>query len=42
MGGIIKEHFKDVEEFVLKDPIIFGDYEMANPTDEEAEDPRLY
>lgn len=42
MGGIIKEHFKDVEEFLLKDPIIFGDYEMANPTDEEAEDPRLY
>jgi dynein heavy chain len=42
MGELIKEHFKDVEEFVLKDPIIFGDYSMANPTDEEAEDPRLY
>jgi dynein heavy chain len=42
IGDLVKEFFKDVEEYVCKDPIIFGDYSMANPTDEEAEDPRLY
>ena len=42
MTDLVKEYFKDVDEFVLKDPIIFGDYSMANPTDDEAEDPRLY
>lgn len=26
----------------MKDPCLFGDYSQANPTDEEAEDPRLY
>jgi dynein heavy chain len=42
ISDLTKEFFKDVDEFVLKDPIIFGDYSMANPTDDEAEDPRLY
>lgn len=42
MGDMVREYFKDVDEYVLKDPIILGDYEMANPTDDEAEDPRLY
>jgi len=40
--GLIKQHFKDVEEEVLKDPILFGDYAESDPTDEEKEDPRLY
>jgi len=26
----------------LKNPVLFGDYALADPTDEEAEDPRLY
>jgi dynein heavy chain len=39
---LIKEHFKDVEEFVMNDPLILGDFALANPTDDEAEDPRLY
>lgn len=42
ISDIVKEYFKDVEEAVLLDPILFGDYTMANPTDDEAEDPRLY
>jgi len=42
ISDLTKEFFKDVDEYVLRDPIIFGDYSMANPTDDEAEDPRLY
>ena len=42
IGDIIRDNFKDVEEAAMKDPTLFGDYEMANPTDDEAEDPRLY
>lgn len=26
----------------MKTPVLFGDYALADPTDEEAEDPRLY
>lgn len=39
---MIKSNFKDVEEEALKNPILFGDYLLSDPTDEEAEDPRLY
>jgi dynein heavy chain len=39
---LIKESFGDVQEPVLQDPLILGDFAMANPTDSEAEDPRLY
>jgi dynein heavy chain len=42
IGDLTKEFFKDVEEFVMTNPMVFGDFSMANPTDEEAEDPRLY
>jgi len=42
LGDITKEFFKDVEEAVMADPLFFGDFAMSNPTDEEAEDPRLY
>lgn len=38
----IKIHFKDQEETALANPILFADFEVTNPTDEEAEDPRLY
>lgn len=39
---VVKEFFADVQEPVMKDPIIFGDFVMSNPNDPEAEDPRLY
>ena len=39
---LIKEFFPGTEEFVLANPILFGDYALADPTDDEAEDPRLY
>lgn len=26
----------------MKNPCLFGDYALSDPTDEEAEDPRLY
>jgi dynein heavy chain len=42
LGDLTKEFFKDVEEAVMVDPIIFGDFALSSPTDEEAEDPRLY
>lgn len=35
-------HFKDTDEVSLANPILYGDFTMSNPTDEEAEDPRLY
>jgi len=42
MGDIVKEFFKEYEEAVNLNPILFGDFLLSNPTDEEAEDPRLY
>jgi dynein heavy chain len=42
VSDIVKEYFGDIAEYVMKDPLLFGDYAMANPTDDEAEDPRLY
>ena len=38
----MKDIFPGTEEYVLKNPILFGDYAMSDPTDDEAEDPRLY
>lgn len=26
----------------MKNPILFGDYSLSDPADDEAEDPRLY
>jgi dynein heavy chain len=42
IGDLVKEFFKDVQEPVMENPLILGDFAMANPTDDEAEDPRLY
>jgi dynein heavy chain, axonemal len=42
MTDLCKEFFKEVEESVMEDPCIFGDFAMASPTDEDVEDPRLY
>ncbi len=39
---IVKELFPGTEEVVMANPILFGDYTDADPTDDEAEDPRLY
>jgi dynein heavy chain len=42
IAGLVKKHFADSEEEVLKNPILFGDYLLSDPTDAETEDPRLY
>lgn len=42
MVDLLKEYFSGTEEYVLKDPILFGDYLLADPLDDETEDPRLY
>ncbi len=39
---VVNEFFADVQEPVMKDPIIFGDFIMSNPNDPEAVDVRLY
>lgn len=39
---ILKEFFPGTEEVVLKNPILYGDYALSDPTDDEKEDPRLY
>lgn len=42
IGGLTEKYFKDVSEVALKNPILYGDYMLSDPTDEEKEDPRLY
>jgi len=42
MGDLVNEFFKDIEETVMAEPCIFGDFAMSSPTDDEVEDPRLY
>lgn len=39
---LVKQFFGESFEDVMRDPIIFGDYALADPTFDEAEDPRLY
>ena len=39
---LVEKHFKDCAEDVLANPIIYGDYALADPSDPDAEDPRLY
>jgi len=42
ISELVREFFKDHEEVVLADPTLYGDFILANPADDEAEDPRLY
>jgi dynein heavy chain len=42
IGDLCREFFKDVEEKVMESPMLFGDYACADPSNEDAEDPRLY
>lgn len=42
ISELVREFFKDAEEVVLADPTLYGDFILANPADDEAEDPRLY
>lgn len=42
IGDLVKEFFKDDEEYAMCDPLLFGDFTMSQPGDDEAEDPRLY
>ena len=39
--ALVRQHFKDVEEPVLVNPIFFGDFKLTD-FEAEAEDPRLY
>ena len=40
--SLIRQHFKDCEEEAMVNPILYGDFLMSDPTDEDIEDPRLY
>jgi dynein heavy chain len=42
LGSLTNQFFKDVADEVNIDPILFGDYLLSDPSDEEKEDPRLY
>jgi hypothetical protein len=39
---IVKAFFPGTDDYVMKNPILYGDYALSDPTDEEKEDPRLY
>ena len=40
--GEVKANFADESEYVLQNPIIFGDFMKANPADENHIDEKLY
>ena len=42
MGNLVKSTFEDSYEYVMHNPILFGDFLTANPTDETSIDPKLY
>ena len=42
MSNLVKSTFEDSYEYVMQNPILFGDFLTANPTDETAIDPKLY
>ena len=42
LANIIKSAFDEHAEYVLQEPIIFGDFMKANPGDETHIDPKLY
>lgn len=42
MGSILKSTFDDCYDYVMSNPIIFGDFLTANPTDEAYIDVKLY
>ena len=42
LNSLIKSVFDEQSEYVLQDPIIFGDFMQANPGDETHIDPKLY
>lgn len=39
---MVKQYFKDTEEEVNANPILFGDFRLSDPEDVDSEDPRLY
>jgi dynein heavy chain len=38
----VSEYFPGTEETVMQDPLLIGDYALADPIDDEGEDPKLY
>lgn len=39
---LVGNYFPGTEERVLADPVLYADFMLADPVDEEAEDPWLY
>ena len=39
---LVNDNFSDHADFILGNPMLFGDFALTNPVDEDAEDPRLY
>jgi dynein heavy chain len=42
MKGLVAHFFPGTEEKVLLDPLLYADFILADPLDDESEDPRLY
>lgn len=40
--SIVSEFFPEQREGIMTDPLLFGDFMLSDPSDPEAEDPRLY
>ena len=39
---LVDENFKTESEYILQDPLLFGDYMSSNPSEPETVDPRIY
>lgn len=42
ISNLVKQNFDEFYDSVMADPLLFGDYMTAQPTDPEYPDPRLY
>lgn len=42
LPALVRQYFKDTEDEVTANPILFGDYRLSDPEDPDSEDPRLY
>jgi len=40
--SMIKEHFNETYDNAMVNPLLFGDYLLANPNDPDHVDPKLY
>lgn len=42
MDSIVKATFEDSHQFIMQNPILYGDFMSANPTDQTFVDVKLY